>query len=160
VDDHNGGTDTSAVTLTLGGPNHSPVITSVPESVTVLKDFSLLVPPELVQDGGFESGLSPPWTVVKQPSDTAAATGAAHSGGIGEDFQTSGDDVVQLSQAISTLAGVPYTVSFWVSLSSFNQSNFINVLWNGATVLALPDVPATGSFTSFRQYTVTVMGTG
>src|SRR4029077_7943644 len=55
VDDHHGGTDTSTETVTILGPNHPPVFTSAPETVTILENQSLQPPTNLVTDGGFET---------------------------------------------------------------------------------------------------------
>ena len=155
--------DTDTIGITVIG-NHAPMIQSFTNG-SVTDDFSLTVTTsELVTNGGFENGLTG-WTVVKSiPSDISGATSDHHSGAIGWDFETvtsSASNIVQFSQPINnTVAGVTYTISFWVAEAGTNGANSLDVLWNGSTALALNNVPATGGDNSFVEHSVSVIGTG
>ena len=67
-----------------------------------------------------------------------------------------------LSQTINnTVAGVTYTISFWVAENGTNGPSTLNVLWNGTTAQALTSVvqrPAASPTSS--STTVNVIGTG
>ena len=167
-DGHPGGTDASTVTLSLHGPDHPPVITSAPESGAVTGDLSLTVPlGELVVNGSFESALSNGWTVVLgNPGDEADQNGNHHSGSDAGSFRTTSgggpNDYVRLSQSFNTVAGISYTVSFWVSSQSpvpGGSTSFIHALWDGTTDLTLTNM-GTGGGNNFVQYTFNVIGTG
>ena len=46
IADNHGGTATRDVAVTLTNPDHAPVVTSGPQSVSVLEDYSFTVPPQ------------------------------------------------------------------------------------------------------------------
>ena len=165
----NGGTTafstaSDTVHLAVSGVDSPPVITSLPESGTVTNGFSSTVPlGERVSDGGFESPLSPAWTVVDQTGDEADQSGDSHTGSASGLFRTasvSPGDVVKLSQPITTVAGVSYTVSFWLlSSSPLPSGSFssLHALWDGTNELTLNNMSTNGIYV---QYSFNVIGTG
>src|SRR5262249_32173648 len=115
---------------------------------------------------GSNAGLGNVWTAFYQPGlgdiieDVLAPD--AH-GGTQALFLWTGSnapgDVIKLSQAVTTVANVPYTLTFFVENDNFDSNNFINVLWNGQAVAPLSAIPVTG-FENFYQYTINLIGTG
>jgi VCBS repeat-containing protein len=153
--------DTATETVTA--VDQPPVITSAPESVVVTQNASYQTPASLVTNGGFESNSFTGWTLAKPAGDFAGINNYSHSGNYGALIQTTGSsssDIVQLSQSLATTAGATYAITFWVSNAYFFSGNFVDVLWNGSTVLAENNIAATGSLTAFNEYTVNVVATG
>lgn len=100
---------------------------------------------------------------MTHPGDVFEDVLPGHSGSEALTLWTGTDapsDVIKLSRAVGgTVAGVPYTLTFFVENDNFDPNNFINVLWNSQTVLALRAIPVSG-FNNYFEYTATVMGTG
>ena len=164
VDDHNGGTDTSTVTLTLSGPNHPPVITSPPETATVFAGQSLQPPTNLVVNGGFENGTGS-WTYTNflYPATTGEA---AHSGSNAVLVATyPSTNLGTISQTITDQSGTNYQIELWAIPAGGSTGNSLAIQWDGTTVEAWSNVPSiTGlnpsSSSQYVEYTANVVGTG
>jgi T1SS-143 domain-containing protein len=164
VDDHNGGTDTSTVTLTLSGPNHPPVITSPPETATVFDGQSLQPPTNLVVNGGFESGTGS-WTYTNFLYAPSLGQ-TAHSGNQAVLVATyPATNLGTISQTITDLAGTDYQIELWAVPTGGSSNNTLKIQWDGATVEAWSNVPSISSLnpsssSQYVEYTADVTGTG
>ena len=159
-----GGITTTSLSFNVTGADDTPIITSAPESGSVVEGFTSTLLGNQVTNGGFENGLSG-WTVAfGGTGDFDGPTSDVHSGNVAFDFETpslSSSDILKLSQSVAnTVAGVSYTLSFWVANEASTTPSSLSVLWNGASVLALSNIPGTGGDTDFTEYTVNVTGTG
>ncbi|HLH89324.1 MAG TPA: VCBS domain-containing protein [Xanthobacteraceae bacterium] len=172
IDDGHGGVTQQNVAVDITNPDHAPVIVAGPTSAAITTNLDASASTSnLIQDGGFEattnSGLGSLWTIVYQPAlgdvyeDSLAPD--AHGGKQALLLWTGTDgpnDVIKLSQAVAnTVAGVSYTLTFYVENDHFDPANFINILWNGQNVAPLAAVPVSG-FENFFQYNVELIGTG
>src|SRR6185437_14347429 len=167
INDGHGGVASQAVTIDLTNPDHAPQITSAPETGSVTEYLSDSInPAQLIQNGGFESGTSK-WTVTKnsglgdvQEFQSFPAQAGSQSLNVWTGTANPGD-VVTLKQSVAgTVAGEAYTLTFFVSnQDDFDPANFIHVLWNNQTVLALNAIPESG-FGDYTEYSATLTGTG
>lgn len=97
--------------------------------------------PNLLTNGGFESGDFSGWTVAIDPAFSGVDHPAAHSGGYGAyfgDFGTPG----AVSQSFATIAGTGYTIDLWLRSDGLVPNSF-QVLWGGTPVYTATNV---GSF--------------
>src|SRR6201999_2076071 len=94
---------------------------------------------------------------------TATTTGGGHSGDDAGFLTatTNTGDVIKLRQTLNTVAGIPYTISFWLqSVNPLPSGSFssLRVLWDGTSELFLQNM-STGS-NGWMEYTLNVGGTG
>src|SRR5579883_2466706 len=158
VSDGHGGSDTSTVTVNISGaPNHPPIITSGPQ-VASLTNGHETAGGNLIQNGGFESGLTG-WT--NGGAGPVLVVGNPHTGsGSASIIQGSGDST--LSQTVDTVAGEHYVLDFWL-MNMTGSNNDFSVSWNGTTLDSYTNIPAT--FTppttdTYIEHEYTVVGTG
>src|SRR5204863_9964647 len=57
-----------------------------------------------------------------------------------------------VTQTIATTVGVDYLIDFWLANNTGNGPNSANVLWDGATIGSLVNVPGTGLTYSHYSY--------
>jgi hypothetical protein len=127
----------------------------------------LQLPANLVQNGGFETGMfSPEWTltpggpfdqVCMAGNPIGATTCIVHSGQFAMSFGLNGG-ADSLTQNIPTVPGRTYTLSFFLANNNpLDQSTTtFAVLWNGNSVYSLPSPQPTFPF---RQVFITVTAT-
>jgi len=118
--------------------------------------------PQLVQNGGFETGDFTDWVFVGNPSYTFVYPPnnyfSTHSGNyvaLLGDFQSIGT----LSQTLATIPGQPYLLSCWLNSPDGQGPNEFRVVWNGNTLfdqMNLPAIPPPG-WTNL-QFIVTATG--
>ncbi|MEX0957527.1 MAG: tandem-95 repeat protein [Rhizobiaceae bacterium] len=150
--------DTASVSrtmeVTVNPASEAPLITGGDVTGSVTEDLSHTAPlGELVVNGGFESSFTG-WT----------NTGGFRIGEPNTGFNSAASYQVaaQLGQSLSTVAGVTYRLSFFASnpFGSSSEVNSLAVTWNGGTVLALDNVPPSGGYQNFTQYSVDVLASG
>jgi hypothetical protein len=124
-------------------------------------------PANLVQNGGFETGVfSPQWTLTPGgPFDQVclvgnpigAATCIVHSGLYAMSFGLAGGED-SLSQNIPTVPGHNYTLSFYLANANplDQDTTTFAVFWDGSSVYSLPSPQPTFPF---RQVLVSVTAT-
>jgi hypothetical protein len=93
--------------------------------------------PNLVNNGGFETGDFSGWsasvdTFVSGVDDVSAHTG--NSGAYFGDLGTSGS----ISQSFTTIAGATYDIDLWLRSDGLTP-NGLQVLWNGTVVDSVSD---------------------
>jgi PEP-CTERM motif len=91
-----------------------------------------LAGPNLLTNGGFETGDFTGWTASVDPTFSGIDGPAAHTGDFGAFFGDSGTPG-SISQSFSTLAGAAYDIRFWLRSDGLTP-NSIEVLWGGTTV--------------------------
>ena len=119
--------------------------------------------PNLIVNGGFETGDFTGWTVTGTPGEgdlgvDVACGGGAHSGNCYANIAGQG---ASMSQTIATTPGATYTLELWAWDNHYGTpSNGITVKWNGNivsttdgftfqywTAVNLPNLVATGTST-------------
>ncbi len=171
----NGGTTT--VTVSLNSIANSLAVGSYAASLWFSNQtthfaqsltFNLtVVIPELVQNGGFETGNFTSWTLSNNDGYNYVDDGTLtygiilpHSGTHFAAFgQASADGFCTISQTVPTIAGHTYLFSFWWESVDFGFGtvpNELKVIWNGTTLL---DQVNSGVFGMTNQrYLVTATG--
>jgi T1SS-143 domain-containing protein len=156
VTDSHGLSKDVAVTINVTDVNDAPIIAD-PGYGQVMEDFNrTAVQGERVANGDFSAGINN-WTTTNVNPDY---TGLVTAGGSTAYSMYTFNSAVPttLSQTLQTTAGVTYDVSF--SLNHRNSgSNSVTVYWGGVAYLALQDIPASGSYDTFTQYSFKALAT-
>jgi len=116
-----------------------------------------MIPGNLVQNCGFETGSFPPWTVAWNHTvdpDTSV-DGTPHSGNFAALLGAVPGENSVSQRIIGTLPGRMYTVSFWLSNDDAVPNEF-HVQWNGREIFSLSNA---GGF-PYTRFSFTVMAIG
>jgi hypothetical protein len=111
-------------------------------------------PPNLIVNGGFETGNFSGWTLSGSPgysfvSGVMFADDHPNSGSYYAMLGSAGAESF-LSQTVATTSGSDYALTFYLS-SDGAQVNELSVAENGDTLLDLMNIPDTGGY---KEYTV------
>jgi len=122
-----------------------------------LDDITVSAAPQLVLNGGFETGDFSHWALSGLAAGTAVITNAddVHSGTYGAQLQASGG-WGSISSKISTAPSQSYLLSFWLSNFEGGLPNQFTATWDGATLVNEVDLPSSG-WTNL-QFLVTATG--
>ena len=141
----------AASSLMFGTYTVNLMITNLSDHVVQTRQFNLQVnPPQLVQNGGFETGDFTDWTLVGDgynfdfvDDGTYFSSIQPHSGNY---FALMGEANFEatLTQNLGTTPGQTYLLSLWMdSPDGFNPNEF-SVMWNGTTLYDGVNLPALG----------------
>jgi hypothetical protein len=149
----------AANALTSGTYSATLWFTNGRSGVVSSRQFKLIASSQLVQNSGFETGTFANWTQSGNSTYTTVVNTSAyaHSGAYGAKIGPS-STLGYLSQALPTLIGQPYLVSFWLeNPKPGGTPNQCTASWNGATLYNQTNVPAF-SWTNL-QFVVTASAT-
>jgi len=93
---------------------------------------------ELVQNGGFETGNFSFWTITPASSGSlfGVSTTDPHTGLYAAYFGAVGTQDDSISQTLATVAGQPYSISFWLAHPYTTTANDFHVFWDGGQVFS------------------------
>jgi PEP-CTERM motif len=97
-----------------------------------------LAGPDLLTNGGFETGDFSGWNASVDASYSGIDTVSAHSGNFGAyfgDFGAPGS----ISQSFATVAGAHYTIDLWLRSDGATPNSF-EVLWGGNSVYSVSSI--------------------
>ena len=109
--------------------------------------------PNLVANGGFETGDLSGWNQSGNPEGNNVGSGTPHSGNFALDMGAVGSDSA-IDQTLSTVAGDTYQVQFWLA-DDGTPSDF-SASFGGHTLLSLVNSAAQ----NYTEYTFDVSATG
>ena len=133
------------ITIDVTPLNHAPVITAaMPSAVDITEDQSYAPPANLVTNGGFESDLSG-WTTTGSAGTAGAfirAVRALYS------YLTE----ATFSQAIATVPGATYQISFWADnpYDTGLETESFTATWGGASGVLAGQHPAVRQLLQFH----------
>lgn len=141
----------NASNLTFGTYTANVWFTNLNSHYAQSRQFTLSVlPPQLVQNGGFETGDFTSWTLNGGGNpDNFVDNGGSwsitpHSGSYFALLGQAGG-LAYLSQTLPTTAGQTYLLSCWFNSPDGLTPNEFNVAWNGTTLFDQLNIPAIAS---------------
>jgi VCBS repeat-containing protein len=131
------------VTVNTVGVNDAPVLDNSAGSILIATQQATAAIPELIQNGGFETGTLSNWTGSGAPITTLASNSGVDA------VRANGTTNGTLSQTIATVSGQTYHLSFWVmatngSGTAVSGGNFYSVTQGGQPLVAATHI-GTGS---------------
>lgn len=105
---------------------------------------------ELVTNGGFETGDFTGWTQTPatQGSDFGVGTSYPHSGSYAAYFGAVNIYNDSISQALATIPGQAYTVTFWLTHPYSTDTNDFYAYWNGTQIFGEVDA----GYSAYTEY--------
>ncbi len=163
-----GGTNnigTASITMTVEDANAAPTVTSATAIGAIVEDQSFGAPPQLINNGGFESWTYnsqtgtytiPNWTFAGNFFYPPGVVGIEHSGGAALGVYTfnSGSGGTA-SETFATVAGQHYHMQFFLEKERAGAGNAFSASWNGETLVAIANQTTFGNYV---QYDFDVVG--
>jgi hypothetical protein len=131
------------------------------------------VPANLVANCGFETGDFTSWAItgnILNPGinyygvDAFDANSGQDGAYMSQDFVDGGTAAVDLSETLSTKAGIMYSVQFWLEQDSAPTTGYTHAFsatWGGTSIVSLaPTVALPGVAGSFTEYSFVETATG
>lgn len=142
----------TANSLAIGSYSAGVLFTNQTTHVAQTRLFTLTVhSPELVQNGGFETGDFTGWTVLNNDGYTFVDNGSQsippHSGSyLAVLGQSSAGGLCTIAQTLATSPGQTYLLSLWLDSTSINGGvpNEFSVSWNGNVLLDQANILTSG----------------
>lgn len=114
----------------------------------------------LVVNGGFETGDFTGWTIDPVSYPMYIVTSPVYSGTYAAQIAGYSYGADTLTQTIATTGGDEYTLSFWIYQQNIGPTTFLDVTWDGTTIVSMSYPSSDSGDIPYVNFTAPVVGTG